>query len=162
MRNLTKSIVIVTALSTLALAVPTAKEKFSKADINNDGILTSQEFYNDQARKMEQKTNEGKALKGVSTAPQFGMVDKNKDGKVTFSEYNKFHKVRQQQMKEIRNKGQNYSQGKGQGLDAFNRYDRNQDGVIDKNEFRPLYNNLNRNQNKGQGQGKGQGGGYGR
>ncbi|MEA3384508.1 MAG: hypothetical protein U9Q20_07555 [Campylobacterota bacterium] len=115
MRNLTKTIVTMTVLSTLSFAVPTAKEKFNKADINNDGVLSSQEFYDDQARKMDMKVKEGKALKGVSTAPQFDMVDKNKDGKVTFREYDKFHKVRQKEMVDIRNKGEKYSQSKGQG-----------------------------------------------
>ncbi|MEA3352872.1 MAG: EF-hand domain-containing protein [Campylobacterota bacterium] len=156
MKRLTKKLLLVSMIGTLSFAVPTAKEKFIKADINNDGILTSQEFYNDQARKMEQKTDEGKALKGVATAPRFHMVDQNRDGKVTFKEYDMFHTIRQKEMKNIRNKGQNYSQGKGRGFDLFNRYDKNRDGSIDKNEFRPLYNDMNKNKNKGQG------GGYGR
>ncbi|MEA2050184.1 MAG: EF-hand domain-containing protein [Campylobacterota bacterium] len=158
MKNLTKNLLLVSLIATLGFAVPTAKEKFTKADKNGDGVLTSQEFYNDQARKMIQKTDEGRALKGASTAPQFKNVDINKDGKVTFKEYNKFHTIRQQEMMNIRNKGQNYSKNKGRGIDTFNKYDINNDGVIDKKEFRQIYKELNKNI----GQNKGKGGGYNR
>jgi len=142
MKNLTKSIVTLTVLSSLAFAVPTAKQKFVKADINNDGVLSSQEFYDDQAVKMEQKIKDGKALKGVSTAPHFVDVDKNKDGKVTFKEYDEFHTIRQKDMVKIKNS----NSGNSRGLEVFNKYDKNRDSVIDKREFRKLYQDMNNGQ----------------
>ena len=114
-RSLTKSIVAVAILSSFAFAVPTASQKFNMADVNSDGILTSQEFYNDQARKMEQKSKEGRALRGASRAPQFENVDNNKDGKVTFKEYNKFHSQRQEKMQQMRRDGRGDGKGRGNG-----------------------------------------------
>lgn len=160
MKNLTKSLITFTLLGTFAYAVPTAKQKFEKADINNDGVLTQTEFYNDQARKMEIKVKEGKALKGATTAPQFTAVDKNNNGKVTFKEYDRFHTKRQKEMINIRNNSNGMGAGKGKGLSAFKRFDRNNDGCIDKNEFREVYQALRSKQGKGQG--KGQGYGYNR
>ncbi|MBC8207693.1 MAG: EF-hand domain-containing protein [Desulfobulbaceae bacterium] len=119
----------------VALATPTAQQKFSKADTNGDGILDSKEFYNDLSRKKNQKIKEGRALKGYSTAPQFDQVDANHDGQITFKEYDQFHAERQHEMADIRNT--NGDQGKG--LQLFQQYDRNNDGCIDKNEFSRQY-----------------------
>lgn len=144
MKNLTKSIISVMILSSVAFAVPTATEKFNKADLNKDGVLTSDEFYNDQARKMEQKMKEGRALKGASTAPRFDQVDTNKDFKVTLTEFDKFHTIRQKEMQSIKNRGG----GNSKGLQAFNKFDKNQDGCIDKNEFRDIYKSMGNRSNK--------------
>ena len=152
MKNLTKSLVLVSLLSSVAFAVPTAQQKFNSADRNNDGVLTSEEFYNDQARKMEKKMKEGKALKGVSTAPHFASVDKNGDEKVTFREYDTFHTVRQKEMVQIKNQGR---YGK-RGFQMFQKYDENKDGNIDRDEFRKLYMNIQQN-NERKGSGKGRG-----
>ncbi|MEA3498855.1 MAG: EF-hand domain-containing protein [Campylobacterota bacterium] len=153
MRNLTKSLILVSLISGVAFAVPTAQQKFSSADKNNDGILTSEEFYNDQAVKMEKKMKEGKALKGVSTAPHFDGVDKNSDGKVTFKEYDTFHTIRQREMVSIKNQGR----ADNQGYQMFQKYDKNSDGNINREEFRNLYQNMQQNivqrETRGYGQG---------
>lgn len=135
MKILTKTVMVFSLLSSVALAAPTAEQKFAKADANGDGVLNSTEFYDDMSRKMTQKTEEGKALKGVSTAPQFDQVDANHDRKITFKEYDVFHTVRQKEMIEIRNK----NGGRGKGLQLFQQYDKNNDGCIDKNEFSQHY-----------------------
>ena len=154
MKNFTKSLVLVSLFSSVAYAVPTANQKFNNADINNDGILTSEEFYNDQATKMEKKMKEGKALKGVSTAPHFDGVDKNNDGKVTFSEYDSFHTVRQKEMVNIKNQGRTGNKG----YQMFEKFDENKDGNIDRNEFRKLYMNMQENkEQRGSGKGSGRG-----
>lgn len=163
MKNLTKSIVTITILGSFAFAAPSAKDKFRTTDLNNDGVITQEEFYNEQARKMEKKAKEGRALKGASTAPQFEMVDSNKNGQITFDEYDKFHIKRQKQMKEIR-KGNGEGKGAQRGLVTFNKYDRNGDGYIDKDEFRPIFKKLNNNKGnrKGNNKGNGKGNGNGR
>lgn len=154
MKNLTKSLVVVSLLSSVAFAVPTAQQKFSSADRNNDGILTSEEFYNDQAAKMEKKMKEGRALKGVSTAPHFEGVDKNSDGKVTFREYDTFHTIRQKEMKQIKNQGRDGNRG----FQMFQKYDENKDGNINRDEFRNLYQNMQQNkERRGSGKGTGRG-----
>ena len=147
MKNIIKSIVVVSIISSVAFAVPTAKQKFNSADVNKDGLLTSEEFYNDQARKMMKKTKEGKSLKGVSTAPHFDGVDANSDGKVTFKEYDKFHTVRQKEMVSIKSRGG----GNGKNFEIFTKFDKNRNGCIDKNEFRNLMSSGTLNQGKGQG-----------
>ncbi len=145
MKNLVKNILIVSIVGTVAFSAPTAQQKFNMADINNDNILTSEEFYNDQARKMMKKTKEGKALKGVSTAPHFDGVDVNNDKKVTFKEYDVFHTNRQKEMVAIKNK----STGNGKNFEIFSKYDKNNNGCIDKNEFRALMSSDVLNQGKG-------------
>ncbi len=134
MKSLTKSIILVSLVSSVLFSAPTAQQKFNNADINNDGILTSDEFYGDQAKKMEKKIKEGKALKGVSTAPHFDGVDINSDSKVTFKEYDVFHTKRQKDMIVIKNQGK----GSGKNFEIFKKFDRNNNGCIDKNEFREL------------------------
>ena len=152
MKNLLKKSILITTISVAAFGIPTAQEKFLKADVNKDGILSSTEFYNDQARKMELKMEQGKALKGAATAPHFENVDKNNDGKITFKEYDTFHEKRQKEMVEIRNKGMGSNGGKGKGLEVFHKYDKDKNGCIDKNEFRDLYNDIRNNKGKNYGQ----------
>lgn len=134
--KLVKKLVILGLTCSVAFsAVPTAKEKFEMADVNKDGYLTQDEYYGDQHRKMEKKIAEGKSLKGVETAPSFESVDKNKDGKVFFSEFDVFHTKRMKDMAII--KQQTPSSQKGASI--FNSFDTNQNGSIDKNEFKALY-----------------------
>ena len=133
--KLATSLVVLSVTCSILLAAPTAQEKFNSADVNNDKVLTIEEFYNDQARKMEKKIKDGKALKGVPTAPQFENVDTNKDAEVTFAEYDVFHTVRQKEMEVI--KSQNT--GNNKGSEIFQKYDVNKNGSIDKDEFRKLY-----------------------
>ena len=144
MKNLTKSLVLVSLLSSVAFAVPSAQQKFNSADRNNDGILTSEEFYNDQATKMEKKMKEGKSLKGVSTAPHFDGVDKNNDGKVTFKEYDTFHTIRQKEMVNIKKQGRIGNKG----YQIFEKFDKNKDGNINREEFRNLYQQIQQNKDK--------------
>ncbi|MEA1913686.1 MAG: EF-hand domain-containing protein [Campylobacterota bacterium] len=139
MKSLAKSLMVFGILSSVAFAAPTAQEKFNMADVNNDGIITSEEFYNDQAKKMEKKMKEGKALKGVSTAPHFDQVDKNADQKITFEEYDVFHTARQKQMEKIKNEMPSTN---SKGFVLFQSYDKDGNGCIDKNEFRDLYKSM--------------------
>lgn len=133
--RLGKVLVILSVAYSIVLAVPTAKEKFDSADVNNDNVLTLEEFYSDQATKMEKKIKEGKSLKGVSTAPEFEKVDGNGDGKVTFAEYDVFHTARQKDMEIIKNE----TLGNSKGAEVFEKYDLNKNGSIEKNEFKVLY-----------------------
>jgi len=158
MKNLKRNIVLVTLLSSVVFAAPTAQQKFKMADMNKDGMLSSQEFYNDQARKMAIKVKEGRALKGAATAPTFTQVDRNKDGQVSFNEYDNFHTVRQQQMQKLKKQQQGNGSGQGakKGMDIFNQFDTDKSGTIDKTEFRELYRSINTN-NKASTKGKGSG-----
>ena len=131
-------------LTSVAFAMPTAQQKFDKADVDKSGFLTSQEFYDDQAVKMEKKMAEGKALKGVATAPHFDKVDANSDEKVTFAEYDAFHTIRQKEMIDIKKEGQ----ANNKGYQMFQKFDENKDGTIDKDEFRKLYQNMQKNKAK--------------
>ncbi len=141
MNNLTKSFIVIGLLTSVAFAMPTAQQKFDKADVDKSGFLTSQEFYDDQAVKMEKKIAEGKALKGVATAPKFDKVDANSDEKVTFKEFDTFHTIRQKEMIKIKKQGR----AGNKGFQMFQKYDENQNGSIDKDEFRKLYQNMQKN-----------------
>jgi hypothetical protein len=110
MKSLTKSIIAVTVLSGSAFAYQSAEESFKTADVNGDNIVTSEEFYNKQAKNMEQRAEEGRALRNAGTAPVFEDVDANNDGKLEYWEYQSFHAKRQQDMKAKR-----FNQGQGTG-----------------------------------------------
>lgn len=116
MKNLTKSVVAVTVLSGTMFGFQNAEDSFKTADVNGDNIVTSEEFYNKQAKHMEQMAEEGRAMRNAGTAPTFEDIDANGDGKLEFEEYQKFHIQRQQEMREKRpGQGQGMGQGSGMG-----------------------------------------------
>lgn len=93
-----------------------AQMSFPFMDINKDGIVSEEEFYQAQAKNMEQRASENRMMKNAGKAPQFSDFDLNHDGKVTQEEYNKF---RSQRMIENRSKnnfrGSGYGNGRGKG-----------------------------------------------
>ena len=100
MKNLTKSIIAVTVLSGTMFAYQSAEDSFKTADVNGDNIVTSEEFYNKQAKHMEQMAAEGRPMRNAGSAPTFEDIDANGDGALEFEEYQKFHTQRQQEMRE--------------------------------------------------------------
>lgn len=121
MKKLIVNMLSIAVLSSTAYGVQNAAQNFKMADVNGDNIVTSEEFYNNQAKNMEQKANQGKALRNAQNAPKFEDVDTNGDGKLELNEYNTFHNQRREQMMEQRAnqrnwKGQGQGMGRGQGM----------------------------------------------
>eukprot|EP01156_Anaeramoeba_ignava_P015195 Anaeramoba_ignava/a612027_16.p2 GENE.a612027_16~~a612027_16.p2 ORF type:complete len:203 (-),score=-9.26 a612027_16:1136-1744(-) len=119
MKNLTKSIIAVTVLSGTMFGYQSAEDSFKTADVNGDNIVTSEEFYNNQAKHMEQMAAEGRPMRNAGSAPTFEDIDANGDGMLEFEEYQNFHTQRQQEMREKRSNqgsGMGPGSGKGQGM----------------------------------------------
>lgn len=71
---------------------------FSDFDLNNDGVLHKEEFYEARAKRMYLRADEGFPMRNAASAPAFEEVDSNGDGKVTTDEF----KAHQQQHRQMR------------------------------------------------------------
>jgi Ca2+-binding EF-hand superfamily protein len=60
---------------------------FAEFDLNGDGSLTSEEFYEARAQRMQQRTEQGYMMRNAPNAPDFESIDTNADGKVTPEEF---------------------------------------------------------------------------
>lgn len=60
---------------------------FSDFDLNKDGVLRKEEFYDARAKRMYMRADEGFPMKNAANAPSFEKVDTNRDGKVTPKEF---------------------------------------------------------------------------
>lgn len=101
MKNLT---IITGLLLAGGFSFATAQISFSSMDRNGDGVVQEQEFYEAQAKNMEQRASENRMMKNAANAPQFSDMDLNNDGKVTNQEMDQF---RSQRMMENRYKNSN-------------------------------------------------------
>ncbi|MCW8956866.1 MAG: EF-hand domain-containing protein, partial [Gammaproteobacteria bacterium] len=61
--------------------------EFSEFDLNNDGVLHKEEFYEARAKRMYLRADEGFPMKNAASAPSFEDVDTDNDGKVTQEEF---------------------------------------------------------------------------
>lgn len=83
---------------------------FNSFDVNNDGVITSEEFYKVRNDKMTQMAKQNMPMRNAANAPIFESMDKNKDGKLTKEEFNEFRLQRMQ------NNMKNKAQGMGNGM----------------------------------------------
>ncbi len=60
---------------------------FSDFDLNGDGVVLKQEFYDARANRMYRRADEGYALRNAANAPSFESVDENNDGKIDPKEF---------------------------------------------------------------------------
>lgn len=61
--------------------------RFSDFDLNNDGVLHKDEFYEARAKRMYMRADQGFPMKNAASAPPFEDVDTNADGKVSKQEF---------------------------------------------------------------------------
>ncbi|MFW2372436.1 MAG: EF-hand domain-containing protein [Gammaproteobacteria bacterium] len=73
--------------------------EFSDFDLNNDGILHKEEFYEARAKRMYMRADEGFPMRNAASAPAFEDVDTNGDGEVTTDEF-KAHQLQHRQMRQ--------------------------------------------------------------
>lgn len=60
---------------------------FADFDLNGDGVLLSEEFYDARAKRMYQRAEQGYPMRNAANAPPFEMLDTNRDRKVTADEF---------------------------------------------------------------------------
>ena len=74
---------------------------FTDFDLNKDGVLTKDEFYQAREQRMRQRTEQGHMMRNVVNAPPFEILDTNRDGKVTQQEFSAHQAMRQQMRREL-------------------------------------------------------------
>ena len=75
---------------------------YSDCDLNGDGVIVSDEFYQARSQRMAEQAAKGGKMKNAANAPSFESIDTNDDGEISEAEFDA-HKAemmekRQQQM----------------------------------------------------------------
>lgn len=60
---------------------------FSDCDLNGDGVITSEEFYEARSKRMSDQAAKGGKMKNAGNAPSFESIDTNGDGEISESEF---------------------------------------------------------------------------
>jgi hypothetical protein len=109
---------------------------FEDFDRDGDGFVSEEEFLTLRAQRMAEKKQEGRPMRGASTAPPFSDVDTNGDGRLDRDE---FDVGREAHMKMMHEQGMGHHHGKHHGkgmkMPTFADLDLNGDGCIDAEEF---------------------------
>lgn len=71
---------------------------FAEFDLNGDGDLTKEEFYDARAKRMYDRAEQGYQLRNAASAPAFEEIDTNSDGKIDPDEF-KTHQAQHRQMR---------------------------------------------------------------
>ena len=60
---------------------------FSDCDLNGDGVIIAEEFYEARSKRMAERAAEGGKLKNAANAPSFESIDTNGDGVISEEEF---------------------------------------------------------------------------
>jgi hypothetical protein len=60
---------------------------FSDCDLNGDGVIVAEEFYEARGKRMAERAAEGGKMKNVANAPSFETIDTNGDGEISAEEF---------------------------------------------------------------------------
>lgn len=60
---------------------------FADYDLNGDGSLTEQEFNEAKGKRIQERAQQGYAMRNLANAPTFGAIDSNSDGRVDPQEF---------------------------------------------------------------------------
>jgi len=77
---------------------------FSDCDLNGDGIIVAEEFYQARSQRMAAQAEKGGKMKNAANAPPFEDIDTNGNGEISEEEFN-VHKA--EMMEKRRQKMQN-------------------------------------------------------
>ena len=86
---------------------------FADFDVDGNGVISETEWQEGQAKRMQERAEEGRMMKNAGNAPSFADIDTDKDGKVTPAE---FQQHQMQQRGTPKNGMKCSGQGMGQGM----------------------------------------------
>jgi Ca2+-binding EF-hand superfamily protein len=93
---------------------------FAAYDVNGDGYVSKQEFYDIRDARMQQKATAGMPMRNAGNAPDFEVLDTNKDGQLS-------------ELELLR--GQNANMQNNKGNKGNQNYNNMKDGVLSKQEL---------------------------
>ncbi|MFD2111574.1 hypothetical protein [Thiorhodococcus fuscus] len=71
---------------------------FADFDLNHDGNLTEQEFYQARANRIAERSQQGYPMRNLGNAPEFGAIDLDGNGQVSQQEFAAAQAQHRQQM----------------------------------------------------------------
>ena len=71
---------------------------FAQFDLNGDGALTEQEFYEARGQRIQQRAGQGYPMRNLANAPAFQAIDLDGNGQVTADEFAAAQAQHRQQM----------------------------------------------------------------
>lgn len=83
------------------------RTSFTDFDLNNNGVITKEEFLEARAQKQAARAKAGYPMRNAANAQSFESIDANGDGKITSSEFLNFRQ------NSTRQRGRGAGQGKG-------------------------------------------------
>jgi hypothetical protein len=86
---------------------------FADFDADGNGVISETEWTEGQAKRMQERAEEGRMMKNAGNAPSFADIDTNKDGKITPEE---FQQHQMQQRGTPKNGMKCSGQGMGKGM----------------------------------------------
>lgn len=84
---------------------------FKSYDLNNDGMISAQEFQDARDARMAKQAASGKMMRNSANAPSFEMIDMNKDGSIDKNEFMNHQRNRMQNTPAPQGKGGGMGQG---------------------------------------------------
>lgn len=73
--------------------------KFSDCDLNGDGKILEQEFYDARAKRISQRAQQGYQMRNLANAPSFADMDTNSDGAISPEEF-RVHQAQHRQQRQ--------------------------------------------------------------
>lgn len=71
---------------------------FSDFDMNSDGVILKDEFYEARAKRIEKRVEQGYPMRNIANPPTFEDIDTNGDGKISSEEFTQHQVTHRQQM----------------------------------------------------------------
>jgi Ca2+-binding EF-hand superfamily protein len=71
---------------------------FTKFDLNGDGVILKQEFYDARAARTKAGVKQGYPMRNLANAPSFEDIDSDGNGEILSEEFAQYHVNRQQKM----------------------------------------------------------------
>ena len=126
-------VVVISSVSVLAEEVPARGPiPFADYDKDSDGFISGEEFNSVQGEHMAKRAEEGKQMRGATSAPAFSEFDTNGDKRLSRDELATGQKAQMKKRRGMR-------KGKGAGMErnrpTFSEFDLDGDGKILEKEF---------------------------